>query len=150
MSKFKFNWGHGVVVGLGSFMIFILTLIFLADDTGDLISEEYYEDSLVFQEQKIDAKHRANALTDKPEVINQANGYNIQFPAEIKPDSGQAYLMRGAHKADDIILPLDLNSRNSILVPAVKLESGEYEMHLTWYTQGEPYLIQKTLEWNML
>ena len=150
MSKFKFNWGHGVVVGLGSFMIFILTLIFLVDDTGDLISEEYYEDSLVFQEQKIDAKHRANALTDKPEVINQANGYNIQFPAEIKPDSGQVYLMRGAHKADDIILPLDLNSRNSILVPAVKLESGEYEMHLTWYTQGEPYLIQKTLEWNML
>ncbi|MDG4945265.1 FixH family protein [Weeksellaceae bacterium KMM 9713] len=149
MSKFKFDWGHGIALGLGSFMIFILTLIFLADDTGDLISEEYYEESLVFQEEKIDARNRVKHLDDKPEIIDQANGYNIQFPEAIVPDSGQVYLMRGAHKANDILLPLDLNSRNSILIPAARLTDGEYDMELTWYQEGKPYIIEKTLKWNM-
>lgn len=149
MKNFKFTWGHGVILAILCFMAFVLTLLYIADDTGDLVSDQYYEDSLVFQEQNIDAKQRVYALADKPEVINQANGFNIQFPLEIHPDSGQVYLMRGAHRIDDIALNLNLNARNSILVPAAKMQDGEYDLILTWYNQGQPYLIEKTLRWNM-
>lgn len=145
----KFNWGHGVMVALGAFMIFIVSLIFIADETGDLISEEYYEESLVYQEQGIDARNRAYALEEQPQVISQANGYNIQFPKSIQPDSGQVYLMRGAFKKDDIVMPLEMNSRNEFLVPAARMNQGEYDLSLTWYTDGKPFLIKKTLEWNM-
>lgn len=149
MKDFKFNWGHGVVLAIASFMAFVLTLLFIADDTGDLVSDQYYEDSLVFQEVNIDAKQRVYALDEKPEIISQANGFNIQFPIEIKPDSGQVYLMRGAHRIDDIAMTLNLSSRNSILIPAARMEDGEYDLTLTWYNGGQPYLIEKTLQWSM-
>lgn len=147
--KFVFNWGHGVMLGLGAFMAFILTLIYLADESGDLVSDDYYEEALVYQEHGIDARNRANSLPNKPNILHQANGINIQFPVEIKPDSGQVYMMRGAFKADDVMLPLKLNSRNQILVPAAQLKAGEYDMNLSWYVEGQPYLVQKTLQWNM-
>ncbi|MDO5656176.1 MAG: FixH family protein [Flavobacteriaceae bacterium] len=149
MNKFKFNWGHGVILVLASFMLFILTLIFLADETGDLVSDDYYEDALVYQELDINARNRASALAEKPEIHTQANGFRIQFPTSIKPDSGQIYMMRGAFKSDDIHLPLELNSRNEILIPAARMKSGEYDLNLGWYVQGNPYLIKQTLTWNM-
>ncbi|MGI9526454.1 MAG: FixH family protein [Weeksellaceae bacterium] len=149
MSKFKFNWGHGVMVGLGSFILFILTLIYLADVSGDLVNDDYYEESLNYQKDDIDARNRASRLQNKPEIIKQANGYSIQFPQEIKVDSGEVYLMRGAFKADDVILPVRLNNRSQVLIPAAKLQAGEYDMRLTWYSDGEPYMIKETLEWNM-
>lgn len=148
MTDFKFNWGHGVMLGLAAFILFILTLIFLADESGDLVSDEYYEDSLVFQELGIDARNRVSALKEKPAVKKQANGYSVIFPEQIKPDSGQVYMMRGAFKKDDIILPLELNSRNSILIPAAKMKAGEYDLSLSWYTEGKPYLMKQTLQWN--
>lgn len=148
MKDFKFNWGHGVMLGLGAFMLFILTLIFLADETGDLVSDNYYEDALVFQEHGIDARNRVQTLKNKPEILKQANGFNIQFPAEIQPDSGQVYLIRGAFKADDVALPLKLNDRNQVLIPAAHMKPGEYDLNLTWYNNGEPYLLKKTLTWS--
>lgn len=149
MSKFKFTWGHGVMLMLGSFMLFILTLIYLADETGDLVTDDYYEESLVYQENSIDAVNRAKELAAKPEIKEQANGYLVQFPTEIKSDSGQLYLMRGAYKKDDMVLPLDLNARNQVLIPASQLKPGEYDLKLTWFLNGESYIIKKTLQWKM-
>ncbi|MXV37429.1 hypothetical protein GO491_01865 [Flavobacteriaceae bacterium Ap0902] len=149
MSKFKFTWGHGVMLGLGSFILFILTLIYLADVSGDLVNDDYYETSINYQTNDIDARNRVGQLKNKPKITKQANGYNIQFPQDIIPDSGQVYLMRGAFKKEDVVIPLKLNARNQILVPAAKLKPGEYDMRITWFNDGEPYLIKKTLIWSM-
>lgn len=149
MSKFKLDWGHAVVIVLLGFMIFILTLIYIADVSGDLVNENYYEVSLHYQEDDIDARNRASQLKEKPEFIKQANGYNIAFPESIKPDSGSVYLMRGAYKNEDVLLPLELNSRNQVLIPAAKLKEGEYDLMLTWFDEGTSYLIKETIQWSM-
>lgn len=148
MSKFKFNWGHGVMLGLCGFIIFILTLIYKADVSGDLVNDDYYKVSLNYQADDIDARNRTNKLSEKPKFENQANGINVLFPAVIKPDSGQIYLMRGAFKNDDVLINLELNSRHQILIPAAKLKAGEYDLSLTWYENGKPYLIKQTIEWT--
>ena len=150
MSKFKFTWGHAVMLGLGAFMLFILTLIFLADESGDLVSDEYYEESLDYQHQDIDARQRTNALAEIPKIQKQANGYLIVFPADIQPDSGQIYMMRGAYKSEDISLPLQLNEQHNILIPAARMKPGEYDLKLSWYKNGELYLIKDILKWNTL
>lgn len=137
------------MLGLGAFMLFILTLIFLADESGDLISEDYYEDALVYQELDINARNRASQLAQKPEIVQQANGFSIRFPQEIVPDSGQVYMMRGAFKADDIMLPLKLNHAHQILVPAARMQPGEYDLNLSWFVNGESYLMKETLTWSL-
>ncbi|MBV7440333.1 FixH family protein [Weeksellaceae bacterium TAE3-ERU29] len=148
MSKFKFTWGHGVMIGLFSFIAFILTLIFLADgQTGD-IYDDYYEHSLKYQTETIDAVNNVKNLPETPTIKTQANGFLIHFPPSIKPSSGSICLIRGAHTKDDI--KLDLNLRNNEqLIPAAIIEIGEYDLELRWFENNKSYLIKNRIEWKL-
>ena len=81
----KISWGHGVVIALGAFILFILGMIFLfpiGKQNSELITENYYEEELKYQE-VIDAKNSADNLTEKPTVALEKQGITIIFPKEI-------------------------------------------------------------------
>lgn len=147
MSNFKFTWGHGVALALGSFIIFILTLIYLGQDTGDLVTDHYYEHALTYQEDVIDAEKNVNELPVKPKIVEQANGILLTFPDDLLVESGEIVLTRGAYRATDIRIPIQLRN-HEILIPAHKLSKGDYDMTITWNNQGKKYLIKKNLQWN--
>ena len=148
MSKFKFTWGHGVIIGLFSFIVFILTLIFLADGrTGD-VYDNYYEHSLKYQTETIDAVNNAKSLSEEPTITTQANGFLIHFPTSIQPSSGSIYLIRGAHTKDDIKMDLKLRN-NDQLIPAARMKPGEYDLELRWNEKDKSYLIKKKIEWKL-
>uniref|UniRef100_UPI0039A69EC0 FixH family protein n=1 Tax=Ornithobacterium rhinotracheale TaxID=28251 RepID=UPI0039A69EC0 len=147
MTNFKFSWVHGIILALAGFMIFILSLIFLADTPGDLVSENYYEHSLNYQKETIEAEKNTNALAHKPEIKLQANGINIIFPEEIQPSHGTIFLMRGAYAKDDVKDSLHLRNHQQ-LIPAAKLKKGEYDMELRWKSGQNFYLIKKKIEWG--
>lgn len=143
----KLNWGHGVAIALGCFMIFILSLLFMAGDTGGMVTENYYEKELHFQDE-INAEKRANALAEKPEVIVQANGLLFQFPATTAADfKGDIFLMRNADETKDIKTNIRLSDRKNFLIPSVKLIDGEYELTLSWKENNQTYLIKKSIRW---
>lgn len=146
----KLNWGHGVAIALGCFMIFILALLFSAGDTGSLVTENYYEKELTFQNE-IDAQKNANALTKEelPEMIMQANGINFQFPESVNlaDFKGEVYLLRNEDEKKDVRLPIKLLSRNQFLVPSVRLHDGVYELNLSWKDSEKEYLIKKSIRW---
>ncbi len=146
--KFKFTWAHGIIVALGSFMIFILSLLFFAGDTGDLITDNYYEKSLTYEDD-IDAERRSLELEKHPEVLVQANGFNIVFPEEYKVTNGKIYLLRSNDQNLDVQQDLKLNAKNQQLIPSVKLVKGEYDLALSWEMNGEKYLVKKPLKWNL-
>ncbi len=48
----KFDWGHQLAIGMGIFMLFILVLtISMARSQVDLVSENYYQDEIEYQQQ---------------------------------------------------------------------------------------------------
>jgi hypothetical protein len=145
MSKFKFTWGHGIMVALGCFMIFISSLIFFAGDMGEMVEDNYYEKTVVFQDD-IDAAQRANALENQPQIIEQANGYLIRFSEA--PQQGHIRFLRSNNSEFDVVEPLKLNNRLEQLIHATKLENGQYEVDIRWVQNGENYLIKKTVNWN--
>lgn len=147
MAKFKFTWGHGVMLGLLSFIAFILTLIFLAQDSIGEPYEDYYEHSLKYQTETIDAIKNEEILKQRPTIKLQANGILIQFPETITPQKGSVYLERGAHKYEDLEIPLTLRN-HQILIPSAKLKAGEYEMRLKWEENGVKYLKKQKIEWK--
>jgi len=143
----KLDWGHYIAIALGCFMIFILTLLFSANDSGHaMVTENYYEKELTFQSE-INAEKRANALVNKPEVSMQANGFIISFPEEFSKPEGEVYLMRNNDETLDVRLPLKLDSKNRILISAVKLKDGEYDLFLKWKQDNQEYLIKKSIKW---
>lgn len=143
----KFTWGHGVVVALGCFIIFILSLLYFAGETGGMVTDNYYEKELHFQDE-INSEKRANALKEKPEVIVQANGFLFQFPATTSTDfSGDIYLLRNEDETKDIKETIKLNDRKNFLVSSVKLKEGVYELTLNWKENNQTYLIKKSIRW---
>ena len=128
-------------------MIFILTLLFTAGDSGHaMVTEDYYEKELTFQDE-IDAESNANALKARPEIRTQANGFVLQFPEELKDAVGEIYFMRNNNESQDIRLPIKLNAKNEMLISSAKLADGEYEMFLKWKNNEQNYLIKKSIQW---
>ncbi|WP_291099601.1 MULTISPECIES: FixH family protein [Weeksellaceae] len=143
----KFTWGHGVVVALGCFIIFILSLLYFAGETGGMVTDNYYEKELHFQDE-INSEKRANALKEKPEVIVQANGFLFQFPVSTSADfSGDIYLLRNEDETKDIKETIKLNDRKNFLISSVKLKDGVYELTLNWKENNQTYLIKKSIRW---
>jgi hypothetical protein len=146
MSKFKFTWGHGLVVALGCFMAFILTLVLLSGNMGEMMDEDYYEKTIKYQND-IDAAARANSLQQKPEIVKQANGYLLRFFSNTT-QNGEILLLRPNNSEQDLAIPLKLNDRGEQLIHAVKLIDGDYEAFIRWKQDGRDYLIKKTLHWQ--
>lgn len=145
MAKFKFTWLHGIMIALGCFMIFISSLLFFAGSMGEMVEDNYYDKTVHYQDD-INAAKRTNDLAQKPELIQQANGYLIRFHQE--PQSGEIHFLRSNNSEEDVLQPIHLNSRNEQLIHATKLKDGEYEVSMRWKENGEDYLLKKTVNWK--
>lgn len=148
MAKFKFTWGHGLMVWLGIFMIFILSLVFIAGnlESMELRDQDYYEKAVNYQGD-IDAATRTNSLAHKPEIVQQANGYLFKF-FDNNPKDGQIILMRLNNSSQDVVAPLKLDEQKQQLIHAVELIDGDYEASVRWREKDKDYLIKKTLHWK--
>lgn len=147
----KFTWGHGVAVALGAFMIFILSLIFLFTrnwKNSELITENYYEEELMYQN-VIDAKENADNLQTKPVYSQDVSGIKITFPAEFNNANTEFRidLHRAEDKNLDVVRDIDLDASNSIFIPANILVKGNYVLRTHWKKENKNYQIDYNLIW---
>lgn len=147
----KFTWGHGVVVALGAFIIFILSMIFLfsrGQQNSELITDDYYEDELMYQ-QVIDAKKNAAQLPEKPQYLQNENGISVTFPKEI--NNSNSVFKIDLHRAEnsnlDVVKTAVLDAENKIFIPAKVLVKGNYVLRVHWTTSGKNYQLDYDLIW---
>lgn len=152
--KFKFTWGHGVILALACFIIFICTLIFTIEfskNTFDLVTDNYYEEEINYQKE-IDATNHAALLQEKPKIETiPESGIKIIFPKEFNytNTTGKFKLFRANSQALDINKKeLDLSPSNTILIPAKVLVKGNYTLKLYWEKEKTNYQMEIPLTWN--
>ncbi|MDR2121971.1 MAG: FixH family protein [Flavobacteriaceae bacterium] len=151
--KFKFTWGHGVVLALVCFIIFICTLVFsieFSQNSFDLVSEDYYEKEINYQKE-IDAVHNAALLKEKPTVNVDSEGIKINFPKEFNSTNttGRFQLFRANSKALDINKKeLDFSTSNSIIIPPKVLVKGVYTLKLYWKKDTVDYQLETPVKWK--
>lgn len=148
----KFSWGHGVVVALAAFMIFILCMIFLfpnGQKNSELISDNYYEEELQYQD-VIDAKKNADALQDNPTVQLQNNGINIAFPNAFSNHNSKFnfYLFRTDDKNLDVKKDFKLRHDNTFLITKKLLVKGSYTLKLKWNNGDKNYQRDFDIQWK--
>ena len=148
----KFTWGHGIVIALGSFMIFILSMIFIFSrnwQNTEMVSDNYYEEELAYQN-IIDAKNNAEALPLKPAYQQLPEGIKITFPEEIKVDNSKVnfHLFRTDDGKLDVWKDLTLDANRSILIPKKILFTGSYTLKIRWEDQQKPYQLDYDLIWK--
>lgn len=148
----KFSWAHGIVLALGSFIAFILFLIFVYShgmQNSELISENYYEDELAYQE-VIDAKNNADLLAMKPVYSQTGDGITITFPDTVAPESSQVQfdLFRTDDSNLDVKNEVRLNTQKQFTIPKKVIMAGSYTLKLKWQKDKKPYQMDYDVLWN--
>lgn len=148
----KFTWGHGVAVALGSFIAFILFMIFIfsnGQQNSELVSDNYYEDELVYQ-QVIDAKKNAEQLIEKPTFKQIPAGIKILFPTAVLPETRKVdfELFRTDDANLDVKKELALDASNTLLIPKQVISKGSYTLKIKWLQNKKPYQVDYDVLWN--
>lgn len=145
------NWGHGLMIALGCFILFILFLIFIfpmGKQNAEMISNNYYEEELQYQD-IIDAKNNAAKLEQTPTYKSTAEGILITFPQTIKVDENTAefVLFRTEDSNLDVKKQVTLQ-HNLFLIPAKVISKGSYTLKLKWTENNKPYQVDYDILWK--
>lgn len=148
----KLNWGHGVAIALGSFIIFILFLIFVYSSgmkNSELISDDYYQDELIYQ-RVIDAKNNAETLVQKPAYSQDKNGITIVFPQSVSVDDSKVNftLFRTDDGNLDVKKEITLDGSKQFTIPSKVLSAGSYTLKVSWKENKKPYQLDYDVQWK--
>jgi len=148
----NFSWGHGVVIALFAFIVFILSMLFLfpnGQKNSEMVTDNYYEEELQYQD-VIDAKKRADNLQEKPTYSQDTSGIKIVFPKGY--DNSNTTVKFVLNRTDDQNLDIkkseQLNADQSILIPAKVLKAGNYTLRLTWTKDKTEYRLDYDVIWK--
>ncbi|MDO4224792.1 MAG: FixH family protein [Bergeyella zoohelcum] len=148
----KFTWGHGIIVALGAFMLFILSLIFIYTrgwQNSELVSNDYYEEEINYQTE-IDAKTNADLLAEKPAYSQSENGISVAFPKALNIDNNEVsfHLFRTDDARLDVKKDLKLDAEHRLVIPKQVLFAGSYTLKLKWKQEGKNYQIDYNVLWK--
>jgi len=141
MSKSTFNWGIAIAVFLTAFTLILMTkVIFSISNDFDLVTEDYYEDEIKYQE-IIDKMSNSKALQEPLEIIRGKNKLIIQFPTNLNTKDIRGiikfYRSSNAKLDRDIKIVPDVEFKQTI--DLTKFEKGMWRLLIDWSAGGVLY-----------
>jgi hypothetical protein len=145
----KSRWPIGIAIIYIAFMIILIGMvIFSTFNKVDLVTENYYEEEIKYQQQ-IDRINRTNSLSTpvswthnkiKKQVI-------IQFPEELnsKDIEGSILFFRPSDASQDKIIALRLSSENLQTISTQHLIPGLWKLKIFWQINQKDYYSEGTL-----
>ncbi|MBS1548508.1 MAG: FixH family protein [Bacteroidetes bacterium] len=148
----NFNWGHGIVLALASFMAFILYMVFIfpnGKQNAEMISDNYYEEEMQYQ-QVIDAKNNASQLSEIPKYSESDAGITLSFPSSIQVDQGKVdfSLFRTDDKNLDVNKSIVLDANKSFVIPKQVLVAGSYTLKVKWKEKRNDFQVDYDIQWK--
>ena len=132
------NWGRGIALALGVFIIFIVILAtIMMTSNVDLESEDYYQQEIAYQDE-IDAQRNANNLTEKVEVTDHEDHIMVSIPDSLNCEELNVEFRRPNNdKLDRSFQP---DNSKTILIEKKELQAGLYNLFISYKVDGELYL----------
>ena len=142
----KISWGTGIIIGIIAFVVIIvtMTIIFMTQDVS-LVSDNYYEKSLVYQDE-IDKQSRTKSLSEQVKISFDGEVISISFPPEYlaKEISGEIFFYRPSDPKLDFKLPLQLTEGNQF-IPVSRIDKGFWRVKLNWIMDGNVYYNERAI-----
>jgi hypothetical protein len=136
----KLNWGAGIALLYAGFVVMILLLVGMsASQKIDLVTDQYYEDELRFQD-KINKINLAKTLTDPLTWQVEEQGIKIHYPKEFSDNTltGNIKLYCPSDNTKDRTFIIKSQNGNQ-LIAASDLESGRYYLQIDWKNDKKAY-----------
>lgn len=144
----KINWGTGIVIAIIAFMSFIMYFVIsMSTDhkfSHDLVTDNYYQKELEFQDQ-IDATRNAKLLEEDVEIVKSEKGLQIYFPKIFKNEmEGKVFLYRPSNKQLDFEIPISITD-NYLLVPEKSLLDGRWNISVKVTHNNKEYYFSEEI-----
>jgi hypothetical protein len=143
------NWGYKILFVYALFVLGIMLLVIKSSSQKmDLVTTDYYEKELVFQ-QRIDEGKRVDSLSSPVNCEIKNRYLFITFPKDFngKKITGKAVLYCPSDESKDV--SHDFSTEDNALVVQVG-EAGNYELHLSWKADGISYYLEKKIKKNVI
>lgn len=135
-------WGIGIIISYVCFMSMILFLVFKSTNQKvELMSDDYYKKGVDHQSM-INARNNANALVNKPVLIQEK--MLLKIPANTARDffHGKLQLLRPNDQTMD--RELDIETTEDVYLP--NLQEGAWQLTLHWEDSQKK---QYNMQWNI-
>lgn len=149
MSGKGMNWGRGVWLIFGGFVVFILGCVAFASlQRFDLVTPDYYAQQIGYQNQ-IEKNARTARLTERPRIEFRAGDRSlaVSFPAMFDPAQTQGLisLFRPSNSSWDRTVPIALDAAGMQIIPAESLVRGYWKVKVDWQSNGETYYFEQPI-----
>ncbi|CAL2089280.1 FixH family protein [Tenacibaculum sp. 190524A05c] len=145
----RINWSTGIVIAIIAFITFIMfmvvTMISNNEYNHDLVTENYYQKELKYQDH-IDASKNLNKL-EHPLVIQKVpDGLEVNFPKDLIPTKikGKIFLYRPSNKALDSEIEINLN-QHRFVISEKALVNGRWDVVIDFIYNNQNYFYKKEI-----
>ena len=143
----KSSWPFAIALVYGLFAAGMIgVVIFAVRHPSDLVSRDYYQKEIRYQQQ-IDSEKRAQKDADAPTIAIKGRECVIHFPGN-PPASGTLTLYRPADAALDRTVPLALDGQQNQTLNLADAASGLWRLRMEWNRNGETYFKEQEVVVN--
>lgn len=138
----KMNWGTKLVIGMGLFMAFIITLavLMIRSDSDDLVDQNYYQKGIEYDK---DYTRKSQMQKDQAEPeISIGDSLKIVFK---KPATGSVRFLHPSDNKNDRTVSLSSGTANEIVLPLTDIANGHWKLIIEWKSEGKEYMFQKNI-----
>lgn len=131
------NWGKGIIIGMGLFMSFIITLVvIMMRQDIDLVQEDYYQKELEYNKQY---EAESNYMSAKDSIWMELSSDNLylHFPEVFQTGKTSVQLIRPNDKSMDLVLSLE--ALETVKIPLKGMAKGNFNCKVSGVHQGKPY-----------
>ena len=140
--KIKLNWGGGLMLGMGAFMLYIIVMgVYMFRQSSDDYDHQYYEKGLAYDSVYNQEKQ---VVTDKVQPVIKVEQANLHINF-IAPANGSVQFERLADPSLDRVVAFTSDNKNEVIIPLDKFKTGRWDLSLAWVNNGKKYLYQKQI-----
>lgn len=143
----KISWGIKVIVMYGLFAAGILLMVFVSMGKNvDLVSENYYEKEIKYQNQ-IDILRKSAEINNKIETVLNGNEILINYnDSELKGRiSGEIVFYRPSDAKKDFKVEINPGVNGIQSVASDNLDKGQWKIRFDIMQNNEKYFAEKTI-----
>lgn len=135
--KIKWNWGKGLILGMGAFMLFIMAMgIYMFTQSPDDYDHQYYEKGLAYDSVY---NQKQAVVVDKvqPKIIVTAKDMHISF---LQPANGRIQFERLADPSLNKLIVFKASANQQINIDLGKFSKGRWDLTFNWTNHGKKYM----------
>ena len=142
----KFNWGTGIFIFFGVFVIFMLSMVYLSSQQkNELVTEDYYKKELAFKE-VLKKQERTEQLSEKLRWRITNEHLEIIFPKEVGSKiKGDLIFFKPSNQKDDKIFSFQI-TKNTYRINISEFSSGMYKLKIDWVANNISYFNQEIID----